>query len=190
MTMNTAELIRNDNVYRATGGKCWYATFENVRTEDGIRYIRPCVLRVEIVGRSSPTAVYVTPVRGQGKVIADRDNLFDDRGHAMEQAVALCDLLDGTSVRGFFTYKVVRPKARKPEPAELELRIRQPVAGAFYVEHWDASKRRWICVHTHRLTRWKANDMARRIKAGDDVPGFWREPGTMNWIELVDQADG
>jgi hypothetical protein len=185
--MKTAELIRNDNVYRAVGGKCWLATFEVVSDDGLVRGIKPMVRKVEVIGpNGSCSGLTVQYGPAGGELSASRDAVFDDRDDANAAAVELCEAMDGRGLMGVLTYAYVRPKARKPKAPELRLRVHQPWAGAFYVEHWDASKRRWIRIHTHRLTRWKANDMVRRIKAGDDVPGFWREPGTMNWIELCD----
>jgi hypothetical protein len=190
--MKTAELIRNDNIYRAIGGECWLATYEAVGTEvhgqRQTRLIKPKVLKVEVVRTSgSMHGVMVARVNGDRRYFpASREALFDDRADAQSRAVAICEEKDGTELMNQIHYQYLRPKVRTPKAPEIRLRVCQPWAGAFYVEFWNASKRRWVCVHTHKLTKWKAHDMVRRIKAGDDVPGFWREPGAMNWIELCD----
>jgi hypothetical protein len=185
--MNTAELIRNDNIYRATGGWCWMATFEVVKTESAIRYIKPMVRKVEIDSPSGSVAgVKVRPVTGDPRLIsAHVDSLFDDREHAAEFAATICDGLDGQSVMGAITYKYVRPKVRAPKAPPIEVRVRQVGASTYVVDR--RLEGRWKEVRgLGYLTKWKATDTAKRIRCGLDVPGYWTMPGGEEFVELCD----
>lgn len=190
--MKTAELIRNDNVYRAAGGKCWLATFEVVSDDGRKRSIQPLVRKVEIQGPSGSASgvtvrAYSSRYGTTGcDISASRDAVFDDRDDAKAAAVEICESMDGHGIMGQIVYAYVRPKARKPKAPELRLRTRQVTRDGWAVDCYDHRRRQWVRCHALLLTRWKANDMMRRIKAGDDVPGFWQEPGTMNWIEQCD----
>ena len=191
--MTTCELIENGNIYRAIGSECWLATYEASATEDGIRAIKPMVRKVRVVKpvAGSTDAIAVQAVRGNGRLItATAGDLFDIRGLANAKAVWECEALDGTvCLYGNFTYRYVRPKAKKVEPAELAVRVKQVAHDGFVVEYRDVKARKWRPVYgLGTLSRWKANDTAKRLKAGLDVPGYWRNPG-VEYVELVALCD-
>ena len=191
--MTTCELIENGNLYRAIGGGCWLATYAASATEDGVRRIKPMVRRVMVVKpvAGSTCHVAVAAVRGDGKLItASPSDLFDSREDAHAKAVQECEWLDGTvCVWGNFTYRYIRPQARKVKPAGLAVRVKQVAHDGFVVEYRDPKARKWRPVYgLGTLSRWKANDTARRLKAGLDVPGYWRNPG-VEYVELVALCD-
>lgn len=188
--MKTAELIRNDNVYRAIGGECWLATFEVVSDDGRVRSIKPQVRKVEVHGPngscSGLTVRYCSPDGTHGgNIAASRDAVFDDRGHATDAAVELCEAMDGRTIMGQITYRYVRPKARKPKAPPIEVRVRQIGSTAYVVDRRVDG--RWKEVRgLGYLTKWKATDTAKRIRCGLDVPGYWMMPGGEEFIELCD----
>lgn len=194
--MKTAELIRNDNVYRATGGKCWLATFEVVSDDGKVRSIKPMVRKVEVIGPNGSCSGLTVQAFSReygptgGELSASRDAVFDDRDDAQAAAVRLCESMDGQTVMGCFTYKYVRPKVRKEKAPALEVRVKQVSHDGYVVEYRDLRTRKWREVFgLGVLTRWKANDTAKRMKAGIDVPGYWLMPradGVVEFIELCD----
>lgn len=191
--MTTCELLRNNNVYRAIGGGCWLATYEASGTENGIRTIKPVVRRVMVVKpvAGSTSHVAVAAVRGDSRLVtAAYGDLFDSKEAAHTEAVAQCEALDGTiCIYGNFTYRYARPKQRKMKAEPLAVRVKQVRHDGYVVEYRDAKARKWRPVYGMGvLSRWKANDTARRLKAGLDVPGYWRNPG-VDYIEFVALCD-
>jgi hypothetical protein len=190
--MNTAELIRNDNIYRATGGECWHATYEVVGNESlggnrHARLIKPKVLKIEIVGHSgSIHGVMAARVHGDKRYFpAGRDSLFDDRDEAHAKAVAICEEKDGTELMNQIHYRYVRPKVRAPKAPPIEVRVRQVGASTYVVDR--RLEGRWKEVRgLGYLTKWKATDTAKRIRCGLDVPGYWTMPGGEEFVELCD----
>lgn len=190
--MKTAELIQNGNLYRALGGECWLATFEVVKTENNTRLIRPMVRKVCVESTNGSAAgVTVRPLTGDTRYIsAQRDSLFDDRDDAQAASVALCEEMDGSTVMGQIGYRYQRPKARKPKAAPIEVRVKQVRHDGYIVEKRDPETRRWRPVYgLPVMTRWKANDSAKRIRCGLEVPGYWMMPDTGEFIELCSYVD-
>jgi hypothetical protein len=189
--MKTAELIRNGNVYRALGGKCWHATYEivgAVTTPHGeVRCIKPKVMKVEIVRTSgSLEGAMVSRVGGDRRYFsAGASCLFDDRESAQKRAVAMCEERDGAELMNSVKYRYVRPKVRKPKSPPIEVRVRQIGHDTYVVDR--RLEGRWKEVRgLGYLTKWKATDTAKRMRCGLDVPGYWMMPGGEEFIELCD----
>lgn len=192
--MKTAELIRNDNVYRAIGGECWLATYEAVGTEvhgqRQTRLIKPKVLKVEVVRTSgSMHGVMVARANGDRRYFpASREALFDDRADAQAKAVAICEEKDGTELMNQINYRYVRPKVRTPKAPPIEVRARQVGRDIYVVDRRIDG--RWKEVRgLGYLTKWKATDTARRMRCGLDVPGYWMMPGGEEFVALVDNVE-
>ena len=191
--MKTAELIRNDNVYRAMGGECWFATYEITATDasgkPAIRHIKPKVLKVEVVSTSgSIDGVMVSRVNGDQRYFsAAIECLFDDRDDAMDRAVTICEELDGTGIMGQIAYQYDRPKARKPKAMPNEFRVRKVTSTRANVEMRTADKPRWAYIHgLCGLTHWKAGDCVKRLAKGQDIPGYWRMGNEWEFVEVCD----
>jgi len=59
----------------------------------------------------------------------------------------------------------------------------------YSIEYRDESRRWKPCYGLFRLTRWKANDSLKRLRTGDEIPGYWKVPGAMEFIELADNVE-
>lgn len=186
--MKTAELIRNDNVYRAIGGECWIARVHQESKGALTMGISPEAWKVEVTGRDGDLIVVISN-SGARRMKVGPDALHDTREEAMKVARKMCEDMDGKSLMGAVTYRYKRPKPAKVE-IEYRIVIVSASEGTHAIEYRDPASRRWKPVYgLFLLTRWKANDCLKRLRRGDEIPGYWRLGDSMEFIELADNVE-
>jgi|688.fasta_scaffold452210_2 hypothetical protein len=183
--MTVSQLLAVNNVYRAIGKECWHSGTSQSRDGKTIT-VKPSVYKVRIEGRADG-GVWVVSKTGNRKFSASPENLHDSRPAAHAKALSLCQSLHGQTVMGQLTYHY----DPKPQPRVLcEYRARPFTARSWSIEYREGGKGQWKRIEgLFNLSPWKAKDAIRRLRANDDIPGFWRVPGQIAFIELCIYID-